>query len=120
MSEIIIGLLTWQNQIKLYHWQTTLYSRHKSTDKYFEKLSSNIDRFIETYQGIYGRIYLKKNNLIKLEDLDDDSIQKCCDYMIKWFVKIIGPKIKNNPDLLTIRDEMLADLNQLKYLFSLK
>lgn len=119
MSEILITFLTWHNQIKLYHWQTKLYSRHKSTDKYIEKLIINIDRFIETYQGIYGRIYIKKNNIINLDDIDDKNIDKICDNMVKWFTKILTPKIKNNADLLTIKDEMLADLNQLKYLFTL-
>jgi hypothetical protein len=44
-----------REQIKLYHWQTMSYSRHKATDEVLEKLDALIDRYVEVYMGKYGR-----------------------------------------------------------------
>ena len=38
---------TMREQIKLYHWQTHSYSRHKATDEVIENLDKNIDEFVE-------------------------------------------------------------------------
>ena len=35
--------MTMREQIKLYHWQTKLYSRHKATDNVIKELDENID-----------------------------------------------------------------------------
>ena len=34
-----------RDQIKLYHWQTTSYARHKATDDVIKELDGNIDSF---------------------------------------------------------------------------
>jgi hypothetical protein len=50
-AEIITLMLTLRNQIKIYHWQTMKYPRHKATDKLVDKLDDNIDMFVEVYMG---------------------------------------------------------------------
>lgn len=45
-------LFLMRNQIKLYHWQTHLYSRHTATDNALTKLDENIDEFVEVYGEI--------------------------------------------------------------------
>ena len=42
---IVTKLLTFQNQIKILHWQTVSYSEHKTLDGLFEELEGNIDEF---------------------------------------------------------------------------
>ena len=37
-DEIVRAFFTFQHELKLYHWQTKSYSRHKATDKLYEKL----------------------------------------------------------------------------------
>jgi hypothetical protein len=44
-----------REQIKLYHWQTKMYSRHKATDEVLEKLDKLIDMFVEVWMGKYLR-----------------------------------------------------------------
>jgi hypothetical protein len=112
---------TMRDQIKLYHWQTLSYSRHKATDNVIEKLDALIDSFAEVYFGSYGRPKLtNKTNTVLLSNLNDKSIipfvKDCISY-------IAGPLTsslkKSDTDLMNIRDEMLAELHQLLYLFSL-
>jgi hypothetical protein len=38
-----------REQIKLYHWQTKIYSRHKATDNVIELLDENIDKNMLKY-----------------------------------------------------------------------
>ncbi len=44
-------MLTIRNQIKLYHWQTKSFARHKATDDLTAALDLAIDNFVEVYMG---------------------------------------------------------------------
>ena len=110
-----------REQIKLYHWQTRVYARHKSTDDVLESLDKSIDKYVEVYMGTYGRMKLTGDNArITLMNLSETSIvrfiKRCIDYLQNDLVKKLKP---TNTDLINIRDEMLAELNQLLYLFTL-
>jgi DNA-binding ferritin-like protein len=111
-----------RDQIKLYHWQTRIYARHKATDEVIEKLDEHIDQFAEVYFGKYGRPKLTGvNATIRVNNLSEKSIilfiRKCIQMLLTDCVK--GLKEDMDTDLFNIRDEMLADLNQLLYLFTL-
>ena len=118
----ILYFLAFQNDIKLYHWTTLCYSRHKASDKLFESLSDNIDKFVEVYIGIYGRPKFNKKELnIVHHTHTDTDINKCLDKFIKYLETTIFDFIsKDNTDLVNIRDSIIADINQTKYLFSLQ
>ena len=113
---------TMRNQIKLYHWQTKLYSRHKATDEVVDALDKSIDKYVEVYMGKYGRMKLNTTTATtSVKNLTETSIfnfiKRCIEYLNEDLVK----KLKDtDTDLLNIRDEMLAELNQLLYLFTLK
>lgn len=112
-----------QNQIKLYHWQTRVYARHIATDKILEDLGKTIDSFVEIYIGKYGRPRLSgKNASITLQNLTEAGATRMVVAAIK---QLQGPITKSlNPgvdtDLINLRDELMGDLNQLLYLFTLK
>ena len=111
-----------RSQIKLYHWQTKLYSRHKATDEVISKLDEHIDQFVEVYMGKYGRAKMTgKTATTTVSNLSEKSIvgfiKKCIAMLLGDCMK--GLKDSVDSDLFNIRDEMLADLNQLLYLFTL-
>jgi DNA-binding ferritin-like protein len=111
-----------RSQIKLYHWQTNSYSRHKATDEVIEKLDGHIDQFVEVYMGKYGRPKMSgKTGMTNVNNLSEKSIvgfiKKCIQMLLGDCMK--GLKDSVDSDLFNIRDEMLADLNQLLYLFTL-
>ena len=113
--------ITLREQIKLYHWQTKIYSRHKATDSIIEELDKNIDKYVEVYMGKYGRAKLtSRNNTIKLQNLSEASIIKfvrqCIQHLKNDLVSKLSP---HDTDLVNIRDEILGDLDQLLYLFTL-
>jgi DNA-binding ferritin-like protein len=115
-------LFTMREQIKLYHWQTKSYARHKATDAVIDALDENIDKYVEVYMGKYGRPRMtSRNNTIKLQNLSEGSIVKfiknCVHNLNNDFTK--GLKLTDG-DLWNIKDEMMAELDQLLYLFTLK
>jgi hypothetical protein len=115
-------LLTLRNQLKLYHWQTKVYARHIAVDKILGDLDTNIDSFVEIYIGKYGRPKLTgAQATLKLHNLTDAGAVSLCKsaatHMQKQLVK--GLK-EDDSDLLNLRDEMLGQMHQLLYLFTLK
>lgn len=111
-----------REQIKLYHWQTKSYSRHKATDEVIDKIDETTDEFVETYMGKYGRPHMTpKTNTIRITNLSESGIVK---FVKECISDLQGPISKTldpvkDTDLLNLRDELLGDLNKLLYLFTL-
>ena len=70
---IVTKLLTYQNQVKILHWQTTSFAEHKTLDGLYGSLSGNIDEFVETFMGKYGRIIAQINFNLTLENYKNMS-----------------------------------------------
>jgi len=121
MAQIIEFIFSIQTNIKMYHWTTKSFARHKAADELVNKILDLGDQFMEVYIGKHGRQHLKKPANIKLLNLDDNSVLDYINLSIKFLetdiLKIIK---KQDTDLLNIRDEMLSTLNQTKYLFTLE
>jgi hypothetical protein len=121
-AEQIHFFLNLRDQIKLYHWQTRVYSRHIATDKILESLEKSIDSYVEVYIGKYGRPKISgKNASITLHNLTEAGAVRLVGAAIKYLQGPLTKSLKpNDNDLMNIRDEMVTDLNQLLYLFTLK
>ena len=73
-----------RNQIKLYHWQTRVYSRHIATDKTLENLDNAIDTYVEVYIGKYGRPKVSgKNASITLQNLSESGAVRLVNAAVK-------------------------------------
>jgi hypothetical protein len=110
------------NTIKLYHWKTTSYAEHKATDELHERLSGHIDTFVEVLLGkmVPNRIQYKKSTAPIHDVADKVTFQN---HMIRYRTILIELSnvldSKADTDLLNLRDEMLSNINQFLYLFSL-
>ena len=111
-----------RDQIKLYHWQTRVYSRHIATDNVLGKLDKSIDSYVEIYIGKYGRPKLNgKNSIITVHNLTEAGAVRLVNSALKYLQGPLSKTLKpSDTDLMNVRDEMIADLNQLLYLFTLK
>jgi hypothetical protein len=106
--------------IKLYHWETMMFSRHKASDELHSSLSDLIDKFIEVYIGRYTRPKFKSSFDIKVKQLNDSNIVEVLHEYIKFLKHDISKYIKDSDtDLLNIRDEILGEFNKTLYLFTL-
>ena len=113
-------LMQMQNQYKILHWQTMSFSQHKSFDEIVSSLSENIDEFIETYMGKYGRVIAAGTFNINLANYKDTDFVALTNNYIEFLIGLSNVLDKTqDSDLLNIRDEILGSLNQLKYLLTL-
>jgi len=118
--KLVAPLIKIQEQLRIFHWQTESYSQHKAFGEAYEGLTELVDDFVEIYMGKYGRVKAKITYNIELDNLSDsykDYIDNYVSFLIN-LEKDLDPT--NDTDLLNIRDEMLALLNKLKYLLTLK
>lgn len=122
LTSIVHTLLQFQVNVKIYHWQTFSYSRHKSSDSLYQNLLDLIDEFVETYMGQFDtrvRINSSNNNL-RLQNITDKQIVST----VKKFRSFLQRLEKSAPfltsDLLNLRDELLAVVDRYLYLFTLK
>jgi hypothetical protein len=117
-GDIVTSMLYIRNQIKLYHWQTHSFARHKATDDLVTSLDTNIDKFVEVFMGKYGRPRVART--IPLRNFTEVEAKKFVERQVVYLTKVLPKKISpGDSELLNIRDEILADINQVLYLFTL-
>ena len=120
-SIIVENFMEMLNTIKLYHWNTRSFSQHKATDELHERLSTNIDKFVEVLLGKKAdRI---KNINSKIPIINARTTHTFRDQIYQYREYLIGmdkclDKTRDT-DLLNIRDEILGDINQFLYLLTL-
>jgi hypothetical protein len=119
-GEVAYMMMTLRDQVKIYHWQTTTYSRHIATNDLIPKLDTNIDQFLEVYIAKYGRpTFSGKTSHIPLRNFHDKDAPRLLQEAIEWMTNELPTKMKKtDTDLFSIRDVIVADLNQVLYLFS--
>ena len=118
-GDIVCHLLTIRNQIKLYHWQTKQFSRHTATDALTAALDLSIDNFVESYMGRYGRPTVSGS--ITLHNFSESAATTFVAKETTYLQTVLPRKLgKADSDLLNIRDEILAELTKVSYLFTLK
>jgi len=120
-EELILKLVQIQLQFKFLHWQTMGDAKHKAYGEIYDLLGENIDKFVETMMGKYGRDEFDPEFSIMFQDLKNLSVQNFMDGITEFLVGMTEQLDKRyDTDLLNMRDEMLGDINQLKYRLTLK
>jgi hypothetical protein len=120
-GEIVNVLMNLYDQVKIYHWQTMHFPRHEAAGKLIEALDDQIDEFVETYMGRYGRPKLTaRTGTITVRNFNDKQAVALLKDAIDWMTHTLPKKIKSSDtDLLNIRDEIVGTLNKTLYLFTL-
>jgi hypothetical protein len=125
-EEIAVKFLEMTNNIKLYHWNTYSYATHKATDNLYSQLGELADKFMEVFMGKYEtRINLvKKSKCIVLKNIKThDEFKRLIEEYKSYMVSLDNNKAlatMSNTDLFNIRDEILGNLNQFLYLYTMK
>lgn len=121
MDKIILSLIQMEQQLRIMHWQTKSFARHEAFGKTYSALGDLIDKFVEVYMGKKGRFELECDCGISLLNLEDvkpvDFCTASCE-MLTGMSAVLDPSCDS--DLMNIRDEILANINKLKYLLTLQ
>jgi hypothetical protein len=126
MPEVAIYFTEMVDLVKLYHWKTKVYSQHKATDQLHEKLSEYVDQFIEVLLGkeknridILDKKMKQKIKSIRVISRDEKDFKNKL-FQYRSFLIDLNSILdsEKDSDLLNIRDEILASINQFLYLMA--
>ena len=127
-KQIVTQMLQMLITTKLYHWNTLSFSVHKATDELYGELNTLIDQFVEVLLGKHNNVSERnKHEILSVKTLhmnnykDNGMFKKEIESYKKYLISL-NKHFNNgeNSDLLNIRDEILATLNQISYLLTLK
>ncbi len=141
-SELAHLFLSIRSQIKLYHWQTRIYARHKATDRFLDTFEPLVDRFVEAAQGIAGMGEMSADRGRPLLDSGEErgirigprdktmvtagrgpTDETASEYLSGFRDYIADENIRANiseSELLQILDDILEICDVTLYLFTLK
>jgi hypothetical protein len=120
-EELTLKLVQIQLQFRFLHWQTFGDAKHRAYGEIYKALGKLIDKFTEAMMGKYGRPEFDGEFSIMFQDIKALSLQQFMDGITEFLVSMTDQlDSKYDTDLLNLRDEMLGDINQLKYLLTLK
>jgi DNA-binding ferritin-like protein len=119
-SHIVKVFLEVLNMVKLYHWKTHSYAQHKATDELYERLNENIDKFVEILLGKDESRIKMLEKRIDLVDAKNVKDFKSRIYEYRTFLTDMNMYFdaKRDTDLLSVRDDLLSDINQFLYLMT--
>ena len=114
MEKTFICLASYRETIKLFHFQTLSFAHHKASDELVSKIDDLSDTLFESWQGLENsRISLgRSTQLILKGQQKKNDIHAYSRNTIEYLLSI------DNPELATIRDELVTAINKFIYLLS--
>ena len=113
LSTLIPMLFQYQLLLKLYHWQTKSYARHKASDELFDKFADFIDQLVE-YGTSESRLTINPQNIHIHNMTDDDAIP-----FLEELGSIIDRISTKDKGIRARRDDLVGFIHQTIYLFRL-
>jgi hypothetical protein len=116
LKEVIKNLLTFKNTLKMFHWRAKNYNKHKISNGLGDKIDELIDKFVEVLIG--SRKERPEFPLdLKLKMVTDDELEQYLESFREWLTEKLPEMLENyETELMNIKDEMIAEVNQSLYL----
>ncbi len=129
-ADILGSMLQFQNQVRLYHWDTKVYARHVASGELYDKMDSFLDRFVETYMGKFhggslsGKPFSYKTINLELDNMNDSEMVRTLNDFKEFLANDLYDWLDNiprhtNTDLKNMVDEIMGEVNKTLYLFTL-
>lgn len=117
INDLTLLFFVFQNNLKLFHFQTSRYGAHKASDKLYVKFEELCDKYIEVFQGKYGRIPAI-DSAIKVNTFDYLEFEEFCEKYIVLLEGVSQGSAVMDDELKTILDDMIGEINRFLYLLS--
>lgn len=117
-NDFVYRLVELQGNLKIYHWMTHSYSKHKVSDKLYTELVAKIDKLVESYMGIYGRPVLSPCSL-KISSMDDNAFISYIKGARKFLMSELPISYDNDSDIKSILDDIVSAINKALYLLTM-
>jgi len=121
ISNFVNANIHWLNFVQASHWQTRSYAEHEALGEHYTKFNELNDRFVETYQGDKARITFNSEFVPNVANYINPETEEFARRITKTKDRIetMSKELKSI-DLLSILEDMLESVNQLKYHLTLK
>jgi hypothetical protein len=117
-EELLCEMLEASAQAKVFHWQTSSFAEHEAMGEFYEGFNDLMDKFIESYQGCYGRIMVGCELEVKPYTMDAPIA-----FMTSFKEYVSGEArmlVMGNLALLNILDEIKGLTEQTLYRLTFK
>lgn len=115
--QFFLGVIT---QVKLFHWSTMSYAKHKALDDLHGALSDKIDNFVECYLGKYNKQPLKSFSIQPKAVSDTAGLEKYLNTLCEQLTAMHKAFEKEKAtELCNILDEMMSEVDKTMYLCKL-
>ena len=130
INDIILALFQIQATLRVSHFLSEKKSDHETLDKFLDKFNKNMDKFIEVWMGKHEKFDLGKNRQINVYQITKDELFDYLDIVLDFLTGdsmnnsvyklskyTLGSVINNkkNVDLMSIRDDIVKNINRMKY-----
>ena len=135
INDIILAFFQIQATLRVSHFLSEKKSDHKTLDKFLNKFNKKMDKFIEVWMGKHGMFDLGKNRQINIYQINKNELFAYLDIVLKFLTGdsmsnrdyklskyTLGSVMnsKKNVDLMSIRDDIVKNINRMKYMLRLK
>jgi len=130
IADVILAMFQIQATLRVSHFLSEKKSDHETLDKFLKKFNKKMDKFIEVWMGKHEKFDLGKNRQVNVYQITKDELFTYLDLVLQFLTgdvvennvyKLSKYPLKNvmnnkkNVDLMSIRDDIVRNINRMKY-----
>ena len=130
IADVILAMFQIQATLRVSHFLSEKKSDHETLDKFLKKFNKKMDKFIEVWMGKHEKFDLGKNRQVNVYQITKDELFDYLDIVLEFLTgdvvesnvyKLSKHPLKNvmnnkkNVDLMSIRDDIVRNINRMKY-----
>ncbi len=130
IADVILALFQIQATLRVSHFLSEKKSDHETLDKFLKKFNKKMDKFIEVWMGKHEKFDLGKNRQVNVYQITKDELFAYLDLVLQFLTGdsmnnsvyklskyTLGSVMnsKKNVDLMSIRDDIVRNINRMKY-----
>lgn len=121
LAKLALSLLAIRDQAHMFHWQTLSYEQHVAFGEFYEDFAEKMDELMENIMGKGERPAFTEGTITLVGHSDAEVLQfsNTIENVLNIQLPTVVPA-EGNDEIYNIVDEILAMVNNLKYLLTLK
>jgi DNA-binding ferritin-like protein len=118
-GSFFVAMLGLRDQAHVFHWQTESFAQHSAFGGFYDAYLDLVDKLAESLIGVHGRPSFMEAE-IELSGYSDQNIMIFLEKAHELFLGQGTQLAADNSEIKNIIDEIIAELDKLKYLLTLK
>lgn len=130
IADVILAMFQIQATLRVSHFLSEKKSDHETLDKFLKKFNKKMDKFIEVWMGKHEKFDLGKNRQVNVYQITKDELFTYLDLVLDFLTgDVVESNVyklskyplksvmnnKKNVDLMSIRDDIVRNINRMKY-----